>query len=244
MGGRTAGRRPLLSVDARGYGAADGRRQVAMQRGLIDLLDDSAEAAGLRRAAWQRQQSGDGEFAVLPADEPESVLIDDFVRALADRVADYNEDRRDEARMRLRLAIHNGVVEPAASGFAGAGAVVVGRLCDCAPAKALQDALPEAGLVVILSNRVYLDTVAQGHTSVRPARFRKVRVRVKEYRDDAWLHVPGADIRAVDLETAAETPPDRPGRTPDMPAQSAEVISNFHDRVTAEVIGMQVNHRG
>ncbi|WIM96386.1 hypothetical protein ACTOB_008578 [Actinoplanes oblitus] len=232
-------------MDARGYGAADGRRQIAIQRGLVDLLDDSAEAAGLRRSAWERQKAGDGEFAVLPADEPESVLIDGFVRALADRVADYNEDRRDEARMRLRLAIHNGIVEPAANGYAGAGAVVVGRLCDAAPAKALQDALPEAGLVVILSNRVFLDTVAQGHTALRPTRFRKVRVRVKEYQDDAWLHVPDLDIRAVDLGdgTRPESPPPPPG-PPGPPGPPASVVNNFYGETAAEVIGVQVRHHG
>jgi hypothetical protein len=247
MGGRTAGRRPLLSVDARGYGAADGRRQVAIQRGLIDLLDDSAEAAGLRRSAWERQKAGDGELAVLPADEPENVLIDDFVRALTDRVADYNEDRRDEARMRLRLAIHNGIVEPAANGYAGAGVVVVSRLCDAAQAKALQDALPEAGLVVVLSNRVFVDTVTQGHTALRPARFRKVRVRVKEYQDDAWLHVPDRDIRAVDLDEPAQStsPPAQPASPPaDAPGPLASVVNNFYDRAAAEVIGVQVKHHG
>jgi hypothetical protein len=243
---RAVGRRPLVSVDARGYSSGDGRRQVAYQQGLVDLMAASAKAAGLRRDDWDCQQAGDGELAVLPPDEPENVLIDDFCRILAENLADYNEDRIDGARLRLRLAIHNGVVEPAANGYAGAGAVVVSRLVNADTARAVQDALPRAGLVVILSNRVFLDTVAQGHTAIRASRFRKVAVQVKDYRDDAWLHVPGVDPRDLDVAesraAAAASNPSEAGGSAGSPR--ATVTSTFHGDVTAEVIGIQENHYG
>lgn len=200
----------------------------------------SAEAAGLRRGDWDCQKAGDGELAILPPDEPENVLIDDFCRILAENVADYNEDRVDGARLRLRLAIHNGVVEPAANGYAGAGVVVVSRLVSADLARAVQDALPQAGLVVILSNQVFVDTVVQRHTKIREAQFRKITVQVKEYHDTAWLHVPGFDPRDVDLPDAAAS---KGRRTPDADGQ-ASVINHFHDEVTADVIGVQVNHHG
>ncbi|MEU4619604.1 hypothetical protein AB0G04_06465 [Actinoplanes sp. NPDC023801] len=243
MTGRVAGRRPLLSVDARGYGAADGRRQMAIQQGLIEVMTAAAAAAGLPRNDWDCQPAGDGELAVLPAGVPESALIDDFVRLLAGHLADHNEDRRDDARLRLRLAVHNGVVERAANGWAGAGAVVVSRLADAGPARAAQEAIPAAGLVVVLSNRVFLDTVAQGHTSLRAVRFRKVEVRHKEFRDDAWLYCPDGDVHALDLEDRPITP-DHPPRTGEPVRQSASVINNFHRKVTAEVIGIQENRHG
>lgn len=236
---RAVGRRPLLSVDARGYSAGDGRRQVAYQQGLVDLMTASAEAAGLRRDQWDCQKAGDGELAILPADEPENVLIDDFCRFLAENLADYNEDRVDGARLRLRLAIHNGVVEPAANGYAGAGVVVVSRLVSADVARAVQDALPRAGLVVILSNRVFLDTVAQGHTAIRQSRFRKVVLQVKEFRENAWLHVPGFDLDDVHLPDA---PGADPPQQPQQAQQTARVVNNFHDQVSAGVIGIQENH--
>ncbi|WP_433265701.1 hypothetical protein ACQPWR_00890 [Micromonospora vinacea] len=245
---RAVGRRPLLSVDARGYSLGDGRRQVAYQQGLVDLMTMSAEAAGLRRSEWDCQKAGDGELAILPPDEPENVLIDDFCRILAENLADYNEDRIDGARLRLRLAIHNGVVEPAANGYAGAGVIVVSRLVSADVARRLQDALPQAGLVVILSNRVFLDTVVQGHTAIRASRFRKVSVKVKEYGDDAWLHVPDFDLRDVDLtdsvapiRQAAEDPSQSVRPTNQ---QRASMINHFHQDVTAGVIGVQENHYG
>lgn len=245
---RAAGRHPMLSVDARGYSSGDGRRQAAYQQGLVDLMATSAEAAGLRRNDWDCQKAGDGELAILPPDEPESVLIDDFCRILAEHLADYNEDRIDGARLRLRLAIHNGVVELAANGYAGKPIVAVSRLVNADVARAVQDALPQAGLVVIVSNRVFLDTVAQGHTVTRPSRFRKAVVQVKEYRDYAWLYVPGFDLR--DLNLPDVPPPDdrrspRPQQVSGPTARPpASVVNTFHGEVTAGVIGTQENHYG
>ncbi|MEV6636811.1 hypothetical protein AB0M54_39360 [Actinoplanes sp. NPDC051470] len=253
MAGRVAmGRRPLVSVDAKGYGSATGRRQVAWQVGLTDMLAASAEAAGLRRAEWACQQGGDGELAVLPADEPENVLIDDFPRELADQLADFNEDRRDDARLRLRLAIHHGVVEPAANGYAGAGAVVVSRLVDAPATRAAQVAAPRADLVVILSNPVFVDTVAQGHTALRPGRFRRVVVTNKEFSEDAWLYVPGFDVHQLDLDRtgsptaeAGEKAPGKPrNRKPadDSPRRTprnrADIVNVFKGTVNAGVIGV------
>lgn len=236
------GHRPLVSIDAKGYGSADGRRQVAWQRGLTEVLAASAAAAGLRRGEWDCQKGGDGEFAVLPADEPLNALIDDFPRELADHLADFNEDRRDDARLRLRLAIHHGVVEPAANGYAGAGAVVVSRLVNASIARSAQAAAPEAGLVVILSNRIFLDTVAQGHTTLRPARFRRVVVENKEYAEDAWLYLPGHDVRGLDLEPGEpERPEPRPsaGHTGDVRRDGSGAFNEFHGPVSGVgVIGV------
>ncbi|WFE39355.1 hypothetical protein [Micromonospora sp. WMMD998] len=217
----------------------------------------SATAVGLRRPAWDCQKAGDGELAVLPADEPENVLIDDFTRELADRLADHNEDRRDEARLRLRLALHHGIVEPAANGYAGAGTVVVSRLVDSAPARAAQAVAPQADLVVVLSNRLFLDTVAQGHTALRPVRFRNVTVRHKEFTEDAWLYVPGFDVHGLVLAPPSGTTDPEPAKTtaavPDSgPAAvtatgnrhyRADVINEFHGQVSAEVIGIRKDHR-
>ncbi|MEU7827068.1 hypothetical protein [Catellatospora sp. NPDC049133] len=213
----------------------------------MEVLDGSAEAAGLRRTAWERQAGGDGELAVLPADEPENLLVDNFVRELDGRLADHNEDRLPEARLRLRLALHHGIVEPAANGFAGAGVVVVSRLVESAAIRATQAAVPEAHLVVILSNRIFLDTVAQGHTVLRPANCRKVQVQVKEYAEAAWIYVPGHEAHGLVLtvpqsaepaSVEARPPGDADGTGQAPPTYSAEVISQFHGPVTANVIGI------
>lgn len=244
-----AGRRTVMSVDVRGYGSATGRRQASIQHDLIDLLDSSAVAAGLHREAWDCQKAGDGEFAVLPPGESESAVLDKFVPHLVDLVTDYNDERKADAQLRLRLALHNGVVEQAANGYAGAAAVLVGRLVDAAIAKAAQDASPASGVVVIVSKQVFNDTIAQGHTILRPLQLRQVPVQVKEYVDDAWLYVPGIDVHQLQLPTGhAATPPGvasggaaatEAGNRAAAPLYQAKVISVFHAPVTAHVIGIQ-----
>jgi hypothetical protein len=247
------GRRLLVSVDAQGYGSANGNQQIAMQRGLVRILDEAAEVSGLSRSIWERQPAGDGELAVLPPSESETVLVDDFVRELDRRLAGYNEDRLPTAHLRLRVAVHHGAAFPAANGYAGVGVVVVSRLVECQQAKRVQRAMPCANVVLVLANRVFLDVVAQRHTHLRPDEFRKIAVRVKEYADDAWLYVPVAGIHTLDIgsdgdepertdaTSASSTMPSTPNMAGAPAARHyvANVISEFNAPVTAHVIGFE-----
>ncbi|MEV6527275.1 hypothetical protein AB0M43_35630 [Longispora sp. NPDC051575] len=208
-----------MSIDAKGYGGNDDRRQYSIQDRLVGVLDGAARRAGLDRAAWIRQPAGDGELSILPASEREHVVVDEFVRQLSYGLTDHNHDLVAPARLRLRLAIHFGVVIPAPNGYAGQGVVTVSRLVDSAPARDALVALPEANLSVILSARVFDDTVAQRHTSLAAAEFRRVQVRNKEYVDDAWLYVPGGDVLAVDL----------PGAAPDAARPAREGSAHLRD---------------
>lgn len=202
-------RRLLVSVDASGYGRSNDREQGEIQKGLLRVLDDAAERAGLWRGAWLRQQAGDGELSILPQNEPEARVADDFVRHLLAALRRHN--RGLTKPLRLRLAVHHGVAIPAPNGHRGAGPVVVSRLCDAAPLKRALE-VSGAELAVILSRQVFTETVAQEHTSLDPAIFREVRVRAKEYDDSAWIWIPDHDVHGLDLR-----PP--PGR-PDEPSQS------------------------
>jgi hypothetical protein len=193
-------RRLLLSVDAKGYGSGTDRRHGIVQETLLKVLDDAAERAGLVRAAWQRQPAGDGELAVLPRGEREPRVADDFVRHLVTALRRNNRDGTPEQRLRLRLALHFGPTMPAANGFKGSGPVVVSRLCGCGPLRAALVA-SGADLAVVLSKQVFGDTIVQEHTSLDQADFRQVRVRDKEYDDDAWILVPGHDVHALELPT-------------------------------------------
>lgn len=235
-------RRLLLSVDARGYGAGTDRRHGIMQDTLLTVLDDAAERAGLVRANWQRQPGGDGELAVLPRGEREPRVADDFVRHLVAALRRNNRDATPERRLRLRLALHFGPAIPAANGFRGSGPVVVSRLCGCRPLRAALVA-SGADLAVVLSKQVFSDTIVQEHTSLDVTDFRRVRVRDKEYDEDAWILVPGHDVHALELpEDDGPAPyidgqrsapaPGAPGDTATT-AASKSVHNVFNDEVDA-----------
>ncbi|QKG21698.1 hypothetical protein [Actinomadura verrucosospora] len=199
-------RRLVVSVDAKGYGGSTGNWQARIQAGLLRVLGLAAERAGLDRSGWATQPAGDGELAVLPAGEPEPRVVDDFARHLHAELRRHNRDLPADKRLRLRLAVHFGPAIPAGNGYSGAGPVVASRLCDSPPLRAALD-LTGAALAVIVSARVFSETVEQEHTSLDPADFRRVTVRVKEFAEDAWIWVPGHDIDGLDLDSGQAPPP-------------------------------------
>ena len=192
------GRRLLSAVDATAYGRADDLQQKLMQTALPAVLEEAAARAKLHRVEWQRQSTGDGELALLPVTEEEPRVVDDYVYHLHGSLRAYNRDLRPEARLRLRLALHHGVVVPASPGFAGQGVVVVSRLLDSRPVRAALE-VSDADLAVIVSDEVFSATVAQRYTTVPEEAFRRVFVELKEYAGSAWLHVPGRDAHDMHL---------------------------------------------
>ncbi|WP_314174766.1 hypothetical protein [Streptomyces winkii] len=196
-------RRLLLSVDARGYGSAPDWMHEEIQRGLLGVLDVAAKEAGLRRDAWDTQGAGDGELAVLPLEEPEVRVVERFPRELKRALLRHNRGRSDETRLRLRMAVHFGTAKPGSNGYKHAGPVVVSRLCDIEPLKRTLVA-SGADLAVVFSRTIYNDTVKSGLALLDSPELRQVRARNKEFDEDAWIWVPGYDVRALDLEDAPE----------------------------------------
>ncbi|RSN50761.1 hypothetical protein DMH12_24150 [Streptomyces sp. WAC 04229] len=193
-------RRLLLSVDAKGYGSADTVRQHEFQKAIVQLLELAAESAGLAREEWLTQEGGDSLFAVLPEGASEPALVDAFMRRLEAGLRAFNIGREPRAWLRLRAAVHFGETSPSANGFAGSAPVELGRIRDCAPLRAALDQLPQATLAVGLSATVFRDVVqGKAYTTIRENEFREVPVEEKEYRGAAWIWVPGADVRQVDL---------------------------------------------
>jgi hypothetical protein len=196
---RSARRFLCLSVDVQGYGGNTDIRQAEIQRDLIDLLDRAGERAGVNRRRWIRQPVGDEELALIPAGEPLGDVVGDFCMELAAALWRYNRARYPNAPMRLRLALDDGPVDLARNGFAGRAVVGVSRLVN---ARALRRALhltDQADLAVIFSDGVHRDWVHSGRSSVRPEWCRRVTVAEKEYSADAWLWLPGADVRGLAL---------------------------------------------
>ncbi|RSN25628.1 hypothetical protein DMC61_28045 [Amycolatopsis sp. WAC 04169] len=182
----------LLAVDAWRYSDRDARQQFDLQEALSSAVDAAGTAAGLDPATWRIQEAGDGFLAVI-ADGAELTLIDPFVRELDNRLELFNRDRRPEARLRLRLAIHHGGALPAAYGFASDGPIHVCRLRDAKPVREALTDHPEANLVQVVSEAIFDGSVRQGLTTLRVHDFARVQVEEtdKRFRSGAWIRVPG-----------------------------------------------------
>jgi hypothetical protein len=222
--GSSFDRRLLVAVDAEGYGSGTDRDHFAVQAGLTKVLDVAAANAGLRRDLWLTQQAGDGELAILPRDESEPVVVDQYVRHLDEALAAHNADPAAGRRIRLRMAVHFGAAMRADNGYAGQGVVAVSRLVDSPPVKHALANAPEASLAVILSRQIYDDVVRQGHISVPEAEFIKVGVQVKEYQDEAWVRVVGVPYGG----TAGKQPADERPREDESAPERPGVQQNFY----------------
>ncbi|PZG31198.1 hypothetical protein C1I98_30330 [Spongiactinospora gelatinilytica] len=184
----------VVAVDAEGYGRGDDLRHDSIQSGLAQVMDRGAREAGLRREIWTRQEAGDGEVIVLPQGEPELRVIDDLVRRVRKALHDHNRERRDDARLRIRIAIGHGVVKRGAMGFVGQVVVTTCRLLNAQAARTALKENPRADLVLTLTDLLYEDVVRQLHTSYRPESFIRLEVPTKERTEIAWMWIPSEDL--------------------------------------------------
>lgn len=218
-------RHVLLCMDAKGYSDRGDVEQHRFQKELVDVVTTAADVAGLCRERWDVQGSGDGELDVLPSDVAEWTVIDRFPAALANALSTVNACRAPDARVRMRLGIHHGLVQRAAGGFAGNGVVTVARIVDSDLARDALLACPTADLVVLLSSSLYNEVVVQRHTTLlSTSDFREVPIHTKKFRDTAWLHIPGHDVHALRL--AQSTKPE--DRAEPVPVGIPTTVNNVH----------------
>ncbi|GIF05193.1 hypothetical protein Asi03nite_27310 [Actinoplanes siamensis] len=189
--GRAAAVRLCMAADVVGYS----RRPEAaerLQHDLVSVLADARWAAGVTAAQVSPQPQGDGQFTVLPAGLDESDAIPRLLRGLDEALRFRNAASGDEP-MRLRLALHRGLVKEADNGWVGRAAVAVHRLLDSPPLRAAVADHPRADWVLGVPDVLYADVLATG-TEPPPAAFQPVTVDLpgKGFREHAWLYVPGA----------------------------------------------------
>jgi hypothetical protein len=191
-------RRLLMSVDMEHYSRGDNPWQYEAQETLQRVMWQAATSVGLARDRWERQPTGDGELAALPADTPEPVAVLRLAPALDEILRDYNRHLLPAARVRLRVALHSGLAHlNAANGWAGEAVNTVCRLVDAPALKQAMAAFPAAGAGLIVSEPVYRDVVVHYGEEVRRARFARVSVHNKEFQAGAWIFIPEEDASAL-----------------------------------------------
>lgn len=206
-------RRLLISVDMESYSRRGNILQYEAQQAFHELLHAAAGSVGLDRAAWSTQGAGDGELAILPRDVSESRVIGRFVPELNRRLRAYNSSRLPAARVRLRIAVHQGLVHlDGANGFPGNAVVFVSRLCDADPVRRALAAFRDAGVALVVSNDIYRDVVLEYPEEMRPERFRQVRISKpdKGFDEFAWLCVVDEDLSTAPALTGDGDGPDDP----------------------------------
>jgi hypothetical protein len=182
----------VLGVDIEKFSARPARSQLALQRDLDRILDETAAFIGMDRGSWERTPGGDGETAVLPPDVDLVKLVRTFVADLDTRLTDHNDDHSPDTELRLRVAMHIDSLTPAPLGFAGSALIVLQRLLDSRPVRTALVRHPRSNLALIVSESLYQRAVLPQLGGLRPAQFTRMQVDMpeKDFSQPAYVYVP------------------------------------------------------
>jgi hypothetical protein len=155
-------RRIVMAADMERYSRRGNLMQVEAQRAFQYILREAAEASGFDRTTWTKQPAGDGEVAILPVDAREPVVLARLVPEIDRLLREYNRSRLPMAKVRLRIALGQGLVHiDGANGYPGSAVVDICRLLDAGPLKRALKAFGNAGVALIVSDGTYQE-VRQG----------------------------------------------------------------------------------
>jgi hypothetical protein len=162
------------------------------QRRFVEILTKAREYAGVRESDVGLQESGDGQFAVLPAGLDETYVIPRLIEGIQRTLAVTNMDLSERARLRLRVALHRGHLAPAPNGWVGLPTIAVHRLLDSDTLRSALVAAPAADFALIVPDILYREVIAHRYGGLSPDDFTPVDVDIpaKSYAESAWVYTP------------------------------------------------------
>jgi hypothetical protein len=182
-------RRLCIAVDAEHYSSLDRSEQNTLQRNFVTVMAAARQAAGLDPNLIHSQPAGDGELALLPPGIDETDVIARFIRGLRDAL--HARNHSTGRRLRLRVAMHTGLTELAANGYAGRAVVTAARMCESPQLKRHLAGHPHADLVLALSQSLFEDHIGHDFFDIRADAFEQLTLRVGDrFRTEAWVYVP------------------------------------------------------
>jgi class 3 adenylate cyclase len=190
----------ILIIDIVGFGRLNRRNttRIRMRDELYRMFEEGLGCALIAESAYALKDLGDGILALFESQIPKSRLLHPLVPHLVSDLEAYNREVSEEARMRLRIAMHAGEDVPHGMEYIGEALNHAFRLLD---SNALRQRLAtvDAPLAVIVSQLIYDEVVRQGYTGIDPSGYENVRITVKETkRASAWIWTPHSREHGVD----------------------------------------------
>jgi hypothetical protein len=185
--------RLCLAADIERYSRFTSVEAARAQERFIEVLRCARAHAGLMASEVDVQRSSDGQFAVFPPGVDESAVIPDLVAGLTKALRQTNADLSAHARLRLRVALHRGLLRPYVNGWIGDSAIAVHRLLDSAAVRTALARELAADFALVVGDMLYQDVIAHGYPGLPPERFRQVIVDIpaKRFTEHAWIYLGG-----------------------------------------------------
>ncbi|WP_157251406.1 hypothetical protein [Nonomuraea typhae] len=194
--------RALLAADVEGFTAHPDVALPSVSLHLQQAIRGACEASGLG-PTWDslafRVVKGDGVLAAFPI-HALARLVDPFAAQVQRSLSAMMPTLRSRGiRLRLRLALHTGLLDDRRPGAPGVSAATntVSRLLNSRPLyRALEASDPDTTFTaLLLSSEVFENAVLGGRTALRPSQFTKVEATAKRFRRTAYLYVPTPSTR-------------------------------------------------
>jgi len=195
----------IVSIDVAGSAARDDQLLLRMRTDLQQLIAHTFTRQGLDPAWVDVEDLGDGVRLIVPAEVTPVRLLDPFLPHLAAALREHRKITAEPARLRLRVAVHMGLLHRDKAGWAGEPLVHSARLLDAPSLRRALAAAERADLAVIVSGDMHQKVIRHGY-GLDTAAYHRVSVAVKETRTIAWIHVPGYPSPPGLQEPAAVAP--------------------------------------
>jgi len=195
VGPSAAAVRLCMAADVASYSQRPNYLAEQTQTWLVRALADARRVAGLDESAVAVQAQGDGQFTVLPVGIDESMVIPLLIGGLSNALRRTNDTLGPTERVRLRVALHRGLMKPADSGWVGTAAIAVHRILDSPPLRAALRDNPDVDYVLGVPDVLYRDVIRHSSLPPLPDTFTEVTVELpeKQFVEHIWLHVPAGE---------------------------------------------------
>ncbi|MFE7548629.1 nucleotidyl cyclase domain-containing protein [Streptomyces gardneri] len=155
---------------------------------MYAAFDEAYASVGVEPGTYHQEDRGDGILAALRPDMPPRLMVGRWIDTLYESLRAHNTGR--SPRLRLRIGMNAGLVVQDRHGLVGRAVDLAARLCDSPTAKRIMAEAPDVDLLVVVSDWLYGNVVAEGGRYVEPDHYRRARIRSKETDEAAWFHVP------------------------------------------------------
>src|SRR5439155_16729829 len=141
----------VVRLDVADSGSRDDQLQLRMRQDLLAIVGSALAAQAMDRTALDIDDWGDGLRLEIPATVTPAALLDPFVPNLVAGLCEHRKSVAEAARLRLRMAVHTGLLHRDDAGWAGEPLVHCARLLDAAPVRRALRAAVRADVVLVVS---------------------------------------------------------------------------------------------
>jgi hypothetical protein len=196
--------RLVVFGDVCGSGKLGMEAKKRMRNALYGAFDEAYASVDVGPDRIHQEDRGDGILAALDPGMPSTLMVGHWLETLYQYVRAHNAGSAE--RLRLRIGMNAGPVFDDGRGLVGRAVDLACRLCDSPTAKRIMVDEPAADLLLVVSDWLYLNVVAEGGLHVEPEHYWSADVRFKETDERAWFHVPRLSRSALSASSVPTAP--------------------------------------